>query len=97
MVTPSLVIVGAPHFLSRTTLRPLGPRVIETASASLSTPASRDRRASSLNFSCFAAMWVPPDIDVGRGWAPPHQRSCRGRAPDYFLATASTSRADRIR
>ena len=27
MDTPSLVIVGAPHFFSRTTLRPFGPRV----------------------------------------------------------------------
>ena len=32
--TPSFVIVGAPHFLSRTTLRPFGPRVTRTASAS---------------------------------------------------------------
>ena len=34
MDTPSLVIVGAPHFFSRTTLRPLGPSVTLTASAS---------------------------------------------------------------
>ncbi len=34
MVTPSLVIRGAPNFLSSTTLRPLGPRVILTVSAS---------------------------------------------------------------
>src|SRR6266540_4433226 len=40
MVTPSLVIVGAPHFLSSTTLRPLGPSVTRTTLASLSTPAS---------------------------------------------------------
>src|ERR1043165_1269285 len=33
-VTPSFVIVGLPYFLSRTTLRPFGPRVIFTASAS---------------------------------------------------------------
>ncbi len=33
-VTPSFVIVGEPNFLSITTLRPLGPRVIFTASAS---------------------------------------------------------------
>src|SRR5438876_196502 len=59
MVTPSLVMVGAPHFLSRTTLRPRGPSVIETVSASLSTPASRARRASSVNFSCLAAMGSP--------------------------------------
>ena len=39
--TPSLVMVGAPNFLSRTTLRPLGPRVTLTALARRSTPASR--------------------------------------------------------
>ena len=44
--TPSFVIVGAPHFLSSTTLRPLGPSVTRTASASLFMPASRLRRAS---------------------------------------------------
>ena len=32
---------GAPHFFSRTTLRPLGPRVILTALARRSTPSSR--------------------------------------------------------
>ena len=50
METPSLVMVGAPNFLSRTTLRPFGPSVTLTASASLFTPASRARRASSSNF-----------------------------------------------
>ena len=34
IVTPSLVMRGAPNFLSSTTLRPLGPRVILTVSAS---------------------------------------------------------------
>ena len=47
METPSFVIVGAPHFFSSTTLRPFGPRVTRTASASLFMPLSRDRRASS--------------------------------------------------
>src|SRR5665213_2112998 len=51
--TPSLVMVGAPNFLPRTTLRPLGPSVTLTASANLSTPASRPRRASSSNFNNF--------------------------------------------
>jgi chaperonin GroES len=37
-VTPSLVIVGEPNFLSRTTLRPLGPSVTLTALASWLTP-----------------------------------------------------------
>ena len=35
MVTPSLVIVGAPNFFSMTTLRPFGPSVTLTVSASL--------------------------------------------------------------
>src|SRR3982074_956148 len=47
METPSLVIVGAPHFFSRTTLRPLGPSVTFTASARAFRPRSRPRRASS--------------------------------------------------
>jgi hypothetical protein len=47
MDTPSLVIVGAPHFFSRTTLRPLGPNVTLTASARAVRPRSRPRRASS--------------------------------------------------
>jgi hypothetical protein len=40
--TPSLVTVGPPHDLSRTALRPRGPRVALTARASFSTPARRD-------------------------------------------------------
>src|SRR5574337_699411 len=55
-VTPSLVIVGEPNFLSRTTLRPFGPSVTLTARLSFSTPRSRDLRASSSNNNCFAAM-----------------------------------------
>ena len=51
--TPSLVIVGAPNFLSSTTFRPLGPSVTFTASASLFTPVSRPRRAASSNFRIF--------------------------------------------
>src|SRR6185295_15306347 len=47
-VTPSLVLVGEPNFFSRTTLRPRGPRVTFTASASLLTPRRIAWRASSL-------------------------------------------------
>ena len=54
--TPSLVIVGAPHFFSRTTLRPLGPSVIFTAFASWSMPRSSARRASSSNEMSFGAI-----------------------------------------
>lgn len=39
-VTPSLVIVGEPHFLSSTTLRPFGPSVAFTARDNCSTPLS---------------------------------------------------------
>src|SRR4051794_4103499 len=58
--TPSLVIVGAPNFFSSTTLRPLGPSVTFTASASLFTPASSARRACSSNFSIFGIGFPSP-------------------------------------
>ena len=58
MVTPSLVMVGAPNFLSMTTLRPLGPSVTLTVSASLLTPASRPRRAASSNFRILGMVAV---------------------------------------
>src|SRR4051794_16628528 len=48
--TPSLVIVGAPVRRSSTTLRPLGPSVTFTVSASSSTPACSRRRASWLKY-----------------------------------------------
>ena len=47
--TPSLVTVGAPNFLSMTTLRPFGPKVTFTAFANASTPAFRLARASLSN------------------------------------------------
>src|SRR5438093_8883167 len=53
-VTPSLVMSGEPYFLSRTTLRPLGPSVTLTASASLFTPRRIDCRDSSPYVICFA-------------------------------------------
>src|SRR5438093_11261180 len=67
MVTPSLVMVGAPHFFSTTTLRPLGPMVTLTASASLLTPASRPRRALSSNFSCLGKLLRHLRQDVAAG------------------------------
>src|SRR3954468_1459840 len=66
IVTPSFVIVGAPNFLSRTTMRPFGPIVTLTASASLSMPFLRLRRAVSSKISCLAKSGVPPG-DAGRG------------------------------
>ncbi len=68
MVTPSLVTTGPPNALASTTWRPRGPRVTRTASASLSTPASRARRAVSLNSICLlinvlrGAMRTAPDV-----------------------------------
>src|SRR5512144_721402 len=53
-VTPSLVIVGDPNFLSRMTLRPLGPRVTFTALARLFTPRRMPCRDESPYTICFA-------------------------------------------
>ena len=65
--TPSLVIVGAPHFFSRTTLRPFGPSVILTAFASWSMPRSNARRASSSNEMILAAIPSYPPV-LGFSW-----------------------------
>jgi len=55
-LTPSLVTVGAPKDFSSTTLRPLGPSVIFTASARILTPRSMRVRAGPPNNTSFAAM-----------------------------------------
>src|SRR2546421_4175308 len=87
MVTPSLVIVGAPNRLSMTTLRPRGPRVTRTALASLLTPASRPLRASSLYISFFAIS--PSSSSNQRGGGAPRgrrQRSwARASVPELLL------------
>src|ERR1700730_6854843 len=58
-VTPSLVINGEPNFLSRTTLRPLGPNVTFTTSASLLIPRKSAWRLCSPWTICFAfAMFI---------------------------------------
>src|SRR6185503_7937895 len=59
-VTPSLVIRGDPNFLSRTTLRPLGPRVTFTASARRLTPRRMAWRDSSPYVICLAIGTVSP-------------------------------------
>src|SRR2546426_1986832 len=58
-VTPSLVMVGLPNFLSITTLRPFGPNVTLTACAMMLTPRRSAARASSLNRSCLAMDLYP--------------------------------------
>src|SRR5512139_2214284 len=61
-VTPSLVIVGEPNFLSMTTLRPLGPSVTFTAFASWFTPLRIEARPSSLYLSILAMSSFPPSV-----------------------------------
>ena len=56
IVTPSFVMVGAPHFFSKTTFLPFGPSVTFTTSASLLTPASSPFLATSLKTNVFLAM-----------------------------------------
>src|SRR4051812_44080431 len=73
MLTPSLVIVGAPHFFSSTTLRPFGPSVTLTASASWFMPRSRPRRASSSN-AINLAIGCGPHFSYGHA-----RRVCVGR------------------
>ncbi|MFC5126735.1 hypothetical protein ACFPRL_26390 [Pseudoclavibacter helvolus] len=60
METPSFVIVGAPHFFSSTTLRPRGPSVTLTASASVFSPRSSPRRASSSKAMIFDICVLRP-------------------------------------
>src|SRR6201996_3640051 len=98
-VTPSLVIVGAPHFLSMTTLRPRGPSVTFTVSASLSTPRSRERRASSSNSRILGIDLPQPTVGYRTATGPRplvgSQRPARHLC--YFSMIASTSRAESTR
>ncbi|MDT4859687.1 hypothetical protein FQZ97_942090 [compost metagenome] len=57
-VTPSLVIAGEPNFLSRITLRPLGPNVTFTALARVSTPFFNLSLASVSKRICFAILMI---------------------------------------
>ena len=93
MDTPSLVMVGAPNFLSSTTLRPLGPMVTLTASASLLTPASRERRASSSNFRIFDMCSLLVRVSsVGRDGSGRHLMVARMSRPAR-MRTSSPSTA----
>src|SRR6185369_12343959 len=74
IVTPSLVMVGAPNFLSRTTLRPRGPRVTLTVSASALTPCSSRCRASSEKLRIFDMCLFYPFSNDRPG------RACRSGA-----------------
>src|SRR5580704_8528681 len=98
-VTPSLVIVGAPHFLSITTLRPFGPSVTLTASARWFTPRSRARRASSSN-TRLLAIWYPSvflcrfcPADVGKPWLSRHRPGPGRGSPELPPRAASRAGA----
>src|SRR5215469_10192393 len=104
-VTPSLVMVGAPHFLSMTTLRPLGPSVTLTVSARRLTPRSSARRASSSNSKLLAMdtsysrlLWWLLHVHAAAP-GPPVSRARGGGTifARYFSMTASTSRAESTR
>src|SRR2546430_2136200 len=82
-VTPSLVIVGLPNFLSMTMLRPFGPSVALTAAAMMLMPLSRLARASSSNFSCFGIAHVPPYSRMAR--------TSSSRMIRYSLSSSFTS------
>src|SRR4051812_29503610 len=62
-VTPSLVTVGAPQLFSMMTLRPRGPRVTFTVSASMFKPRAMRCRADCANTTSLAAIWWFPSID----------------------------------
>ncbi len=55
--TPSLVMWGAPYFLSMITLRPFGPSVTFTASARASTPFLSSSRALISNLISLAMIF----------------------------------------
>src|SRR5581483_4275057 len=79
-VTPSLVMVGEPNFFSITTLRPLGPSVTFTASASTLTPRSIACRDSSPCTICLAISHLSLNLVIfaPRGLEPREpRRFCR--------------------
>src|SRR5260221_2383800 len=83
IVTPSLVMVGEPNFLSSTTLRPLGPIVTLTASARRSMPRFSERRAVSSKMICLDNSDVPPEVYGTNAAATPSVRDDR---QDVLLA-----------
>ena len=95
METPSLVIVGAPNFFSITTLRPLGPRVTFTVSASLLTPASSPRRADSSNFRILG-ITVSNSSRVLESFRVLESQGELEWRPPRRLRVASGRRADRV-
>ena len=58
--TPELTICGVPKSRCRMNVRPFGPSVTFTASASVSTPRRIFSLASSPKLSCFAGIRLSP-------------------------------------
>src|SRR3954471_8021154 len=81
-VTPSLVMRGLPKLLSRTTLRPLGPRVTFTASARMSTPRMMRSRASREKRTSFAAIVSIPCSESHSKVSPPRLRAEARKSAD---------------
>src|SRR5665647_1145732 len=94
MVTPSLVMVGAPHCLSMTTLRPFGPSVTLTALASLSTPRSSDLRAASLNSSVLAMCFLNYSQFLGL-MTEPRREPVAGTSPGRVIQRLKSADDDR--
>src|SRR6266511_1248058 len=100
-VTPSWLTVGAPYFLSSATLRPLGPNVVLTASARVSTPILSRRRASMLKAICLGTAcllvgWFLRRMPAGyacSGWAPTARGGPRyPRGLDLHIGSLAVSR-----
>src|ERR1039458_8174304 len=96
IVTPSLVTTGDPVIFSRMTLRPLGPSVDLTASASLSTPASSRLRASSPKRSSLAIDHPPASGSEQWGRVSDSDQSVSDRklGPDRKLGNEDGAAAD---
>ena len=109
MVTPSLVMVGAPHFLSMTTLRPLraerhldgvGERVdaaLERAAGVLVELQDLGHAGSFSVLTVRSGGTTTTAPGPGARVAGAVQCWCSGCVRSYFSTTASTSRAERMR
>src|SRR5579885_2384026 len=87
--TPSLVTVGAPKLFSSTALRPLGPSVALTAFARTLTPRNMRERASSLNLTSLAAIFLAPRLlalDHGHDVLFPHHEQLLAVDLDFRAA-----------
>src|SRR5271157_641805 len=80
-VTPSLVTSGPPKDLLRITLRPVGPSVVPTAWARMSTPSMIFRRAASEKSNCLATVVCSSIAIMGSRGPSRHGRIDRRQGP----------------